>query len=174
MLLFWKFHPHLSVKEETTYLKVTKQTPLVIKTMRCAWKLWPDLAFHWWLPITYFLWSRRTSPKGWGRCCPLTEAGTWPLRSRSATTLATQFWGGSAIKAHKWTEKKSLVPLRNKKSVWYICCWAQLTDSPVQVVDVVERRRLCEAHTCLPDVFTAVYRLHALNWVLDIVTNNII
>lgn len=30
-------------------------------------------------------------------------------------------------------------------------------DSPVQVVDVVERRRLCKPHPSLPDVFTAVY-----------------
>lgn len=41
-----------------------------------------------------------------------------------------------------------------------------LPDSPVQVVDVVERRRLCEPHPGLPDVFTAVYRLHALHRVL--------
>lgn len=42
-----------------------------------------------------------------------------------------------------------------------------LPDSPVQVVDVVERRRLCKPHPSLPDVFTAVYRLHALHRVLD-------
>lgn len=37
----------------------------------------------------------------------------------------------------------------------------QRVDSPVQVMDVVERWGLCKAHPCLPDVFTAVYRLHA-------------
>lgn len=34
-------------------------------------------------------------------------------------------------------------------------------------MDVVERRRLCKPHPGLPDVFTAVYRLHALHRVLD-------
>lgn len=43
----------------------------------------------------------------------------------------------------------------------------QRADSPVQVMDVVERRGLCKAHPCLPDVFTAVYRLHALYRVLS-------
>lgn len=38
--------------------------------------------------------------------------------------------------------------------------------SPVQVVDVVERGRLCEAHPRLPDVFAAVDGLHALHRVL--------
>lgn len=49
----------------------------------------------------------------------------------------------------------------------------QRVDSPVQVMDVVERWGLCKAHPCLPDVFTAVYRLHAFYWVLDLFTKNI-
>lgn len=44
---------------------------------------------------------------------------------------------------------------------------SRLLDSPVQVVDVVERWRLCKPHPGLPDVFAAVYRLHALHRVLD-------
>lgn len=38
--------------------------------------------------------------------------------------------------------------------------------SPVQVVDVVERGRLCEAHPRLPDVFAAVDGVHALHRIL--------
>lgn len=34
-------------------------------------------------------------------------------------------------------------------------------------MDVVERGGLGKAHPCFPDVFTAVYRLHALYRVLD-------
>lgn len=35
--------------------------------------------------------------------------------------------------------------------------------SPVQVMDVVERGRLCEAHPGLPDVLAAVDGVHALH-----------
>lgn len=36
-------------------------------------------------------------------------------------------------------------------------CCTRVAGSPIQVMDVVERWRLCKAHPCLPDVFTAVY-----------------
>lgn len=39
--------------------------------------------------------------------------------------------------------------------------------SPVEVVDVVERRRLSEAHPSLPDVLTAVDGLNVLSGVLE-------
>lgn len=37
---------------------------------------------------------------------------------------------------------------------------------PVEIVDVVEWGGLSKAHSSLPDVFTAVQRLHVLNRVL--------
>lgn len=39
--------------------------------------------------------------------------------------------------------------------------------SPVEVVDVVERWRLGEAHPGLPDVLTAVHGSHVLGGVLE-------
>lgn len=47
----------------------------------------------------------------------------------------------------------------------------QTVASPVQVMDVVERGGLCEAHPCLPDVFAAVDGLHALYRVLRVEKN---
>lgn len=39
--------------------------------------------------------------------------------------------------------------------------------SPVEVMDVVQRRRLSEAHPRLPDVLAAVYGLHVLGCILE-------
>lgn len=50
----------------------------------------------------------------------------------------------------------------------------QTVTSPVQVMDVVERGGLCEAHSCLPDVFAAVDGLHALYRVLRVEKNHFI
>lgn len=63
-------------------------------------------------------------------------------------------------------DRKSL-PGKNEGINALMLCLAkhsctQPDDSPIQIMDVVERGGLCEAHTCLPDVFTAVYRLHVL------------
>lgn len=70
-------------------------------------------------------------------------------------------------------EKKS-VPRKNErvKTVIQMFLSTQPADSPIQVMDVVERGGLCKAHPCLPDVFTAVYRVHALYRVLEVVTKN--
>lgn len=79
------------------------QVPLTVGWMHGFTQVCPWMCQH--LAITYFLWSRRTSPRGWGHCCPMMEAGTWPPRSRLVTASATLSWRGSARKTQRWTEK---------------------------------------------------------------------
>lgn len=69
----------------------------------------------------------------------------------------------------RWTEKRVSPMLRCYMR--HMTPITQPANSPVQVMDIVERWGLCKAHSCLPDVFTAVYRLHILYRVLDVVTN---
>lgn len=68
---------------------------------------------------------------------------------------------------------RRLVWLLIKRPRWKLKQNTRAWLSPVEVVDVVERWRLSETHTGLPDVLAAVQRLHVFNRVLGTTHNQI-
>lgn len=77
----------------------------------------------------------------------------------------------NSVLKQRISTKAQSVPPEDKREWGLMLPNTQTVASPVQVMDVVERGGLCEAHSCLPDVFAAVDGLHALYWVLWVEKN---